>query len=89
MSLRLAIAQLEAEIAGFKQGTAQQPKEGSVEWFLLRAKATGLSMLKRMEQLDVERDAAAAERYYRKCGVEVKAAEVPPAEVVLAEVQVP
>ena len=73
MSVERAIEQLQAEVDAFGQGTPNQPKEHSTAWFLLRAKATGLSMLKRLRQLNIEGDAAAAERYYRKASKEVKA----------------
>lgn len=89
MSLDRAIAQMEAEVAGFKQGTPDQPAEGTADWFLLRAKAIGLSNLRRMKQLEVGSDPAAAERYYRKCTSALKDLEVPPAEVIQQEVIVP
>lgn len=67
-----AIARLQQEVVSFNQGTAQQPKEGTPEWFLLRAKSAGLSMLKRLRQLGCQNDAAASERYYRTCSAVLK-----------------
>lgn len=64
MSLAAAIAQLEAEVLDFGQGTARQPKEGTADWFLLRAKSMGLSSLKRAQQLRLD-SPASAERYFR------------------------
>lgn len=51
MSLERAIATLEAEVAGFKQGTPDQPREGTEGWYVLRAKSLGLSLLKRMRKI--------------------------------------
>lgn len=48
--LSLAIQELQAEVDAFGQGTKTQPKEGSPEWYILRAKSCGLSMLKVMEK---------------------------------------
>lgn len=72
MSLKSAIDQLQVEVDSFGQGTQAQPRENTPEWFLLRAKAIGLSVLKRMAQLDIERDPAACERLYRECSKEAK-----------------
>ena len=72
MSLDRAIVQLQAEISAFRQGTPQQPGENSTDWFLLRAKALGLSMLKRMQQLELKERPAEAERYYRNCSKTAK-----------------
>lgn len=44
-----AIAILEAEVAAFGQGTKDQPAEGTPEFFILRAKSVGLSMLRSMQ----------------------------------------
>jgi len=85
MGLDLAIEQLQAEVIAYGQGTLAQPKEHSTEWFLLRAKVLGLSSLKRMKQLGVEADPAAAERYYRKSCTVVKGSEPGPAVEVLHE----
>lgn len=83
MSLDAAIKVLEEEVAAFQQGTKDQPKEGSVDWFLLRARALSLSHLKRMQQLNLQGDAAAAERHYRNCSNLVKGADVPEPVVVV------
>lgn len=72
MSLDRAIQLLQAEVAAFGQGTKNQPQEKSTEWFLLRAKASGLSLLKRMQQLGIENDPAAAEHYYRRASKDAK-----------------
>jgi hypothetical protein len=65
MSLQRAIEQLQAEVDAFNQGTPSQPKDGTTEFFLLRAKALGLASLKQMEKGGVEGNIAAAERLYR------------------------
>ena len=65
MSIRVAIEQLEAEIAELDQGGKSQPAEGSVEWFRLRALATGLSLLRTMERKKVDASGRMAERFYR------------------------
>lgn len=85
MSLDRAIEQLQAEVDTFQQGTQNQPKEGTVEWFLLRAKALGLSQLKRMKQLGTEGNAAASERFYRACNSTFKQLDVPLAVEVTPE----
>ena len=89
MSLERAIVQLEAEVADFRQGSPGQPKEGTPEWFLLRAKALGLSHLRRMQQLQVGGDPAAAERYYRGCSALFKQLQVPSPTPVVKEVILP
>ncbi len=72
MRIYNAIAILEEEVAAFKQGTLDQPKEGTTDWFLLRAKALGLSHLRRMAQLSLHDNPAAAERFYRDCSKGMK-----------------
>jgi len=72
MSLAHAIEQLEAEVAAFKQGTSEQPKEGTTDWFVLRAKSLGLSFLKRTQQAAVEDSPQAAETLYRRCSRAIK-----------------
>ena len=89
VSLERAIEQLEAEVADFRQGSPGQPKEGTPEWFLLRAKALGLSHLRRMQQLQLENDPAACERYYRSCSATFKHLQVPPEQKVVREVILP
>lgn len=82
MSLDRAIVLMEEEVADFQNGTASAPKEGTAEWFLLRAKALGLSQLRRMKQLEVGDNPAAAERFYRGCAVTFKKLTVPdPVEI--------
>lgn len=81
--LEAAIAALEEEVEAFNQGTNQQPADGSSDWFVLRAKALGLSQLRRMAQLGLHGDPAAAERFYRSCAKTFKKLDVPdPVEVV-------
>jgi hypothetical protein len=80
-----AIVQMELLVDGFGQGTTGAPKPGTAEWFLLRAHALGLSSLRRMQQLDVAKDPAAAERFYRRCSHDFKRLTVPdPVQVVKA-----
>ena len=75
MSLKAAIEQLAAEVELFRQGTPAQPKEGSADWFLLRAKALSLSSLKRAEQLTLGGNPPAAERFFTSCSRTFKASE--------------
>jgi hypothetical protein len=67
MSLRAAIQALQVEVSDFRQGTAQAPKEGSQDWWLLRAKSLGLSSLKRAEQMALENNAKGGERFFGSC----------------------
>ena len=83
MSLDRAIEQLQTEVTSYGHGTPTQPKPESAEWFLLRAKTLGLSALRRMKQLGVAGDPAAAERYYRRSSNEVKAVAPGSAEEVI------
>lgn len=73
MSIESAVAQLEVEIASFKQGTKDQPKEGSGAWFMLRALSVGLTMLRTMQAKSVSNDPAAAEALFRQFMRDVKA----------------
>ena len=82
MSIEQAIINLQAEVDSFAQGTEQQPKEGTVDWFRLRALSLGLTHLKRVKQLGVHNDPAAAERLYRTSNKTFKLTEVPPAPMV-------
>lgn len=74
--LDAAIAVLEEEIASFQQGTKDQPKEKTTDWFLLRAKSLGLSSLKTMAARQLADDPVGAERFhcnaskYRKAAFE-------------------
>ncbi len=78
MSIDAAIAILEAEVDSFNQGVPRvQPEENTTEWFILRAKALGLSHLRRMKQLGAHEDPAAAERFYRNCSSTFKKLNVP------------
>jgi hypothetical protein len=60
-----AVAQMQARVAEFGQGSAKQPKEQTTEWFMLRAAAAGLSFLQRMDTLKISHNAAACEELYR------------------------
>lgn len=71
-----AITMLEAELAPFAQGSKQQPKDGTPEWFLLRAKAHGLTLLKRMVQLGVHESPKSSELFARSVGRFLKADDV-------------
>ena len=84
-SLSNAIDALQEEIDGFNQGTSNQPKDNSTEWFLLRAKVVGHNYLRRIEQLGIENDAGACERIYKTGAKLFKTVEVPPAESILVE----
>ena len=81
----VAILALQAEVDDFAQGSKQQPKEDSADWFTLRAKAIGLSYLKRVKQLEAHWDASASELFYRQCSKQFKLTEVPDAVVVERE----
>ena len=81
----IAIASLQAEVDDFHQGSKQQPKENSAAWFSLRAKALGLSYLKRLQQLEAHHDFEASERFYRACSKQFKLTKVPDAVVVERE----
>ena len=77
MSLDRAIIMLEEEVASFQQGTKSQPTDGSADWFVLRAKALGLSHLRRIKLLELERDSGGAERLYRRSISQLKLIETP------------
>lgn len=88
MGIEQAILQLEGEIAVLQPGTKNQPGEGTTDWFVLRALALGLSNLRRMKQLEVQDDPAAAERFYRRCSNTFKQLEVPdPVEAPVEAIQ--
>lgn len=80
MSLAQAITQLQAEVTSYGQGTLTQPLPRSTEWFLLRAKAVGLSLLKQLQQDGVELDLVGAERRYLSM---LRAAKTPAIEDLL------
>lgn len=71
--LEAAIAVLEAEVAGFQQGTKDQPKEKTTDWFLLRAYGLGLSCLRALKARALEDDPPGAERFYRNASKGMKA----------------
>lgn len=67
MSLRAAIKTLEMEVADFRQGTPQQPAEGSQDWWLLRAKSMALSSLRRADAMALENNPRGGERFFSSC----------------------
>jgi hypothetical protein len=73
MSLQKAIEVIEAELKD--QGTARQPADGTVEWWLMQARALGLSWLRRAGQLELGDRIPAASEHYRKAGKYLKAIE--------------
>ncbi len=75
MSLSTAIALLEESLEQSGHGTPAAPEEGSAGWFLVRANALGLSMLRNWEAASMGDDPAACERLYRGASRCVKAAE--------------
>ena len=82
-----AIGILDAEIAEFKHGTKEQPREHTPEWYVLRAKSLGMTYLLRVRQQELHQhqDLSAAERYYRVCAKQFKQLVAPPAEEILRE----
>lgn len=83
--LQIAAAQLQEEIDVYQHGTKNGPPEGSSEFYLLRALVLGLSYLKRLEQLGVTNDPAAAHRVFRERERSFKLVAVPPPEPVPVE----
>lgn len=65
MTCRSAIILLEQELESLGHGTSRAPRAGTVDWYLVRAKALGLSALRRMEALGIADDPAAVERLYK------------------------
>ena len=72
MSLTAAIRQLQAEVDDFRQGTVSAPKEGTQEWWVLRAKSLSLSTLKRADQLALGSSPQQAERFFGSCSRQLK-----------------
>lgn len=60
-----AVALMGTEVAAYNVGTKKQPLESDPEFFVLRAKSIGLTMLKVMQQRGL--DARRAEGYYKTC----------------------
>jgi len=83
--IEAAIASLQSEVEDFQQGSGQQPKENSAAWFTLRAKALGLSYLKRVKQLEAHHDPATSDRFYRACSKQFKLTNIPDAVMVERE----
>ena len=65
-NLEAAIAELQAQFDRFEPGTPNAPKEGSTEWFLLRASTLGLGYAKRVMAIGAADDPLAADRIYRE-----------------------
>lgn len=63
--LQIALSQLQEDIDSYGQGTARQPREGTADWYLLRAQVLGMSWLRRLNDLQLDQDVDAAERMYR------------------------
>ena len=84
--LENAIAYYQTEVDSYGQGTKAQPADKSYEWFILRAMILGLAYLKRIQVLGVQDDPAACDRVYLKGNLHFKAADVPPAPVIVKEV---
>lgn len=72
MSLRAAIQALQVEVNDFRHGTPNAPKEGTQDWWLLRAKMLALSTLKRADQIALEGNPAGGERFFAACGRQLK-----------------
>ncbi len=64
MSLSIAIAALEAELADLGVGK-RFPPDGSTDWFLAHAKALGLAQLQRMRQAGIEHSHSSIRRMYK------------------------
>ena len=75
MSLKVAITELEQDLANLGLGTPAQPREGSAEWFKMRAAALGLSFLRKMQQMGLETRPGPAEKFYRDSSRRVKREE--------------
>ena len=73
-TLESAIADASFLIDAFKQGTSEQPPEGSQEWYELRAAMLGLAFLRRLVTLEIGGKPDACERVYKKCLAVFKAA---------------
>lgn len=76
MSVDAAIAQLETEVAAFKQGSKDQPKDGSAAWFMLRGLSAGLLMLKQMKLHGVANDPSQADRFFNNYTKQLKQPEL-------------
>lgn len=73
MSLDKAIELLETEISALGQGKKDQPKEGTPEWYVLRAKGVGLTFLRHAKANGRDASNPEFQRFYRKFSKEVKA----------------
>lgn len=70
-AIDLAIADLQAEIDALKPGTSDAPKEGSKDWYRLRALAAGTSLLKGMRNAACD-NSGAEEQFFRKSTRDLK-----------------
>ena len=64
--LEAAIFRAQEDVDSFHQGTPAAPKDGTTDWYRLRAAAVALLYLKRVQRLGIEGDPAACERLYRE-----------------------
>jgi len=76
-TLEAAIATLEADIVRSGHGTPNAPAESSTEWYLNRARATGLTFLRGLAVSGLADDVEAAELDYRKSVRRLKAESDP------------
>lgn len=83
--LQNAIDNIQDLVDMYNQGTKGQPKDGSMEWFELRAHTLGLAYLKRIGDLGVAGDSGACERLYRVHLKVAKQTPLPEAQAVLLE----
>lgn len=73
MTLAAARTRLEVEFADFAPGTPQAPREGSADWYYVRALGLALSTLRRAERIAAT-DPTSFERFIRAAASNVKAA---------------
>ena len=72
MRLERALAQMEAEVAEFGQGSVRQPREGTTEWYVVRAKSLGLSFLRQASKRKLEGNPRAVDLLFKHNSVEIK-----------------
>ena len=76
VELNLAISQIEEELVALGHGTPSQPKEGTTEWFRLRALGVGLSFLRDARGKGLGASSSATERHRRLWAKDAKEAVV-------------
>jgi hypothetical protein len=64
--LETALALCQEDFDSFKVGTANQPAEGSSDWYRLRSATLGLAFLKRLRVLGLDDNPIAADRVYQQ-----------------------